>query len=421
MNPGKLHRCILLHLGAALLVFRSMAQAITLTPEQAAERAVRNNPSLEAARFRIQEARGRVIAAGRLSNPEAEFEFAQNPRMPERRFAVAWMQKFPVTSRLRLEKAVSRAELAAAEAEVRDAERKTAGDVRATAVKLLAIERQRELRRQQIANSEELTAFMQRRLATGEGSAAEAIQMQVETGQLGTQIIQLDVEQTTMAGELRILLGLSPDAALSIAGNLSVMPSVPAPGAHLERRADYRAAQAMAEASAQSVALARANKWEDIGVGVMAEHERAMDEPMGYERDTMLGFKVNVPLPLWDQNDGQIAEARAAAGRSRQQLAAVAAQIRGETATTRSEMATIRRTVAKIDDVLAPQTKQVEEQLRSTYQAGQTPLSEVLRARAARFMVEAQRLDALRDYRLAYERYKTAAGTLRSGSGRSSK
>ena len=80
-------------------------------------------------------------------------------------------------------------------------------------------------------------------------------------------------------------------------------------------------------------------------------------------------------------------------------------------------MATIRGILAKIDTSVVPQTKQVEDQFRASYQAGQTPLSEVIRARAARFMVEAQRIDALRDYRLAYERYKTAVGAGASRSG----
>ena len=406
---------------AGLFAFSSLASAITLTPEQAAERAIRDNPSLVAARFKIEEARGRVVAAGRLSNPEAEFEFAQNPRMPERRFAVAWMQKFPVTSRLRLEKAISRVELAAAEAEVCDAERKTAGDARAAVVKLLALKRQRDLRMQQIANSEELANFMQRRLAIGEASAAQTIQMQVESTQMSTQLIQLEVEQATMLGEIRVLLGMRPDAPISVAGDLSIMPALPQAQTALVRRPDYRAAEAMVDASERSIALARANKWEDIGIGFMAEHERALDEPMGYERDTMLGFKVNEALPLWNQNEGQIAEANAAARRSRQQVAALAAQIRGETATARNEMETIRGILTKIDGLLTPQTKQVEDQFRAAYQAGKSDFSNLLRARAARFMVEAQRIDTLRDYRLAYERYKTAAGGFVPGTGKPAK
>ena len=74
---------------ALVVVFQAaISSAVTVTPEEAASRATRNNAALRAARLRIDEAKGRLLGAGRLANPEAEFEFSQNPRSPERTFAV---------------------------------------------------------------------------------------------------------------------------------------------------------------------------------------------------------------------------------------------------------------------------------------------------------------------------------------------
>src|SRR5688500_11014941 len=101
-----------------------VSNGVELTIDGIAEYARQKSPQLAAARHRIEEARGRLEGAGRLTNPELELEFAQDTRMPERVLAVAFMQRFPLTARLRLEKAVSAAQLAAAAAEVRDAERK---------------------------------------------------------------------------------------------------------------------------------------------------------------------------------------------------------------------------------------------------------------------------------------------------------
>ena len=115
------------------------AQEVRLTLETAPAYALRNNPTLAAARLRIEEARGRLKQAGRLSNPEFDVEFDRNTRIPEGSLGLTLSQKFPVTARLRLEKAVSRAELAAAEAEVRNAERKLAAEVQTVVVKLLAL------------------------------------------------------------------------------------------------------------------------------------------------------------------------------------------------------------------------------------------------------------------------------------------
>lgn len=392
------------------LAFTLPAQAreVSLSVESAAAFAIKNNPALAAARFRIEEARGRLDAAGLRPNPELEFDLSQNIRTPEHAVGVAWMQKFPRTARLALEKAVSRAELAAAAAEVRDAERVLAGEVRTAAVGLLALEKERGLRGQQILNSEELASFMTKRVQTGEAAAVDAAQVELESKQLSTQILMLNVEKATLLGTLRPLLGVSD--AVTITGTLADPGELPAKGAALSTRGDYRAARANAEAAWQGVALANANKWEDITVGIAASHERSEDAPEGLKRDTMIGFKVNIPLPLYNKNEGKIREALATAKRTEKEIEAVAAQARAEAAAARSEMAALAKIVADIDGKLIPAAKQIEEQLRANYASGLTPLPEVIRARGKRFEMEAQRLDAVRDYNLARAKHHTATG-----------
>ena len=388
----------------------AQARELSLSVENAAAYAIQHNPALAAARFRIEEAHGRLDAAGRRPNPELEFDLSQNVRTPEHGAGVAWMQKFPRTARLALEKGVSRAQLAVAEAEVHDAERKLSGEVRTAAVSLLALEKERGLRGQQILNSEELTAFMLKRVQSGEASAVDAAQLELEAKQLGTQVIMLDVEKATLLGTLRPLLGVASRDAIAITGVLGEPSDVKGNSATIAARGDYRAAQANADAARQGVELAKANKWEDITVGISASHDRSEDAPDGLSRDTMFGVKVNIPLPLWNKNEGQIREATAAAKRTAKEVEAVAAQIRAEAAAARCEMAALTKIVADIDEKLIPQAKHIEEQLRANYAGGLTPLTEVIRARGKRFEMEAQRLDALRDWHLARAKHMTAIG-----------
>ena len=132
------------------------AGAVSLTVDGAAGHALQCNPTLAAARLRIEEARARLQQRGRLSNPELDLEFTRHTIGREGSASVALLQRLPLTARLRYEKAISRAELAAAEAEVRDAERKLAAEARAAAVKLIALRGQRALRTEQLAQSREL-------------------------------------------------------------------------------------------------------------------------------------------------------------------------------------------------------------------------------------------------------------------------
>jgi outer membrane protein TolC len=384
------------------------AAELRLTPDGAADYAVKHNPALAAARFRIDEARGRLRQAGRHANPELEVELSRNPRAPEGSWGVAFMQKFPLTGRLRLEKAVSAAALAAAEAEVRNEERKLAGEARAAGVKLLALREQRALREKQVGNSKELSAFMTKRVETGEASVLDSSQVQLETQQLEAEFLQLDAGRAVLLGELRPLLGVTTGAELEITGDLRVPGKLPPAGANATARADYLAAQANIQAAEQTVELARAQKWEDLSAGFTLEHERSEDVPEGFKRDTFLGLKFSLPLPLWNQNEGRVEEALAATARAKKEADALSATIRAEAATARAEMAILAKIIAKLDDELLPAAAKIEEQFRTNYAAGQVPLPEVLRSRAKRIELDRQRLDALRDYHLARVRHLTA-------------
>ena len=69
--------------------------------------AVQNNPAWRSARYRIEEARGRLLQSGRLANPTIEFGGRHNAAFREGSLDVAFSQAFPLTARLNLEKAVS--------------------------------------------------------------------------------------------------------------------------------------------------------------------------------------------------------------------------------------------------------------------------------------------------------------------------
>lgn len=398
---------ILLLAGAACVWSRD----VSLTVEGASAHALRHNADLAAARLRIDEAGGRLRQAGRFSNPEIEADYRQNVRSRENTVGIALTQKFPLTARLRLEKAVSTAQLAAAEAEVRDAGRLLAADVQAAAVRLLALRGRHALAERQLGNSREMADFTSRRVSLGEASATDALQVELEAQQLATELLRLDAEGAALAAALRPLLGLGAEDFIEITGALAE----PAPRewrASPGERADIAALRHHAEAARQEASLARARRWEDIGVGVIAGRERAEDAPDGLQTDTMVGVKVSFPLPLWNRNEGRIAEAAAAATRRQREAEALATRAAAEAAGARTEMRALAKLAVQLDAVLLPKSAQVEEQLRAAYGTGQAALPDVLRARDQRLQLRRQQLDALRDYHLARIRHAAATGAI---------
>ena len=391
------------------LLAATTAGAVPLPLDRVPAYAVAHNPQLAAAQLRIEEARGRSRQAGRFANPELETEYRQNVRTSENSFDVALKQKFPVTGRLRLEKAVSAAQLAAAEAEVRDAARRLAAEAQTLAVQILALHARHALAERQLANSRELGDFMNQRVRLGETPATDAQQVDLETAQLSAELLRLDAEQHALTASLRPLLGARGE--IEITGTLVEPDPADWRGASGERP-DFTAAQHQAEAAQQQAALARAQRWEDFEVGLLAGYDRAEDAPDGLRGDTTVGLRFSLPLPFWNRNDGRIAETAAAATRAALEANALAARVAAETTGTRAELRALAKLAVQLDAVLLPKAEQIEKQLRTAYTSGLVALPVVLRARDQRLQLRRQQLDALRDYHLALTRHAAATGTI---------
>lgn len=396
----------------AILGMTVACHAERFTLESAVPYALKHNAELAAARFSIDEARGRLLGAGRLANPELETELRPNVRGREISFGVGFVQKFPLTNRLRLEKAVSQAELATAEAEVRAAELKLSNAVRVAGVKLLSLKGSRALKEKQIANSKELAASATKIAAQAEGSGLDASLFELEAQQLALELLQLDGDRATLEGELRPLLGLSVAEELDLTGEL---PEVTVPKSvtpDVQGRPDYQAAQSRLDAAQKGVLLAKANKWADAGISIGAELERAQDAPDGLQNDGFVGIKFSLPLPFWNKNEGKIKEAQATAARAEKEAEALAANIRSEAAAALAEMKAARRIADETANTLLPKAREIEEKIAGFYKQAQpgTQLSDVLRSREKRLALEQAKLDALRSYHLARIRFNAAMG-----------
>jgi cobalt-zinc-cadmium efflux system outer membrane protein len=383
--------------------------AATFTIEGAVARAVKSNPDLAAARWSIEQARGRLIQSGRPENPALEAELKPSVRGREGSFSIGYVQKYPRTHRLHLERAVSQAEMAAAEAEVRNAERLLRADVRTAATRLLAVKAQRALVEDHRKNSAALAAEAEQTAKKGEGSALDAAHYELEVQRRSLEMLNADAEAAALSAELRPLLGLKTTESLTISGELAA-PDAGGGKANPQNRADYQAAVAKENAARTGVEVARAGRKEDASYGFFYEHENAEDEGYGLRKEDFIGFKFSLPLPFWSKNEGKIHEAEATAARARDERAALALKIHAEAAAARAEMAAAAKIVAQTSGPLIAKAKELEGRHEAANKLGQAPLSDVLRAREMRFELEEARLHALRDYHLARARLLAAEG-----------
>ena len=367
-----------------------------------------SNPDLAAARLRIREALGRMKQAGRPSNPQLETEFEHDSRFREGRVEIGISQRFPVTKRLQLEKQVSLAAVEAAEAEVRDVERRLVAEARDAFVRVLAIRSRRELLREQEALSGKLADFISAAVEKGEGSPLDAGQARLEAARMATEARKLDAEEAAATGELKPLLGLPPAANLHLSGTLGEV-ALP-PGGKTIRRPDLDAARLEAQAAGGEIAVEQSKRREDVEAGVFAAAERSEDAPEGLDTEAIVGIRFKLPLPFWNKNEGAIDEAIARSERKDKEAVALADNIRHQAATARAEMEQWAAMIGELDGKLLPLATEQTARTETAWRDGQGELQAVLRAREQSLELRAARLDALREFHLARVRYEAATG-----------
>jgi outer membrane protein, heavy metal efflux system len=374
------------------------ATAVVLTPAEAETRAVQTNPDVAAARFRIEEARGKLTGSGRKPNPELQVESTLNTTIKEGSLAFGWVQKFPRAARLQQEKIVSQTLVETAEAEVKVAERQLALQVRGLAVKMLALQEQQALLRKQQANAAELAEFANKRVATGEGSETDAVQFELEAQQIEVESLQLASEQEGVLGDLRSLLAMPPAEPLEISGTLASPHGATAvsPAA----RPEVLVAERNLLTAEQLVDLEKMRRREDISGGIFAGWQRSEDVPEGFDNNGMIGMRMSIPLPFWNKNEGKIQEVTASAARLATEKQALVQRLAAEAATAQKRMEVLTLLIKQIDKTLLPKATDLESKLAEFYKSGQAPLTDVLRARDKRLQLEKSRLAAVRDYHL---------------------
>lgn len=392
-----------------MLAAAATAPALTLSLAEIGPQVRTSHPTLKAARLAVEEARGRQLGSGRLSNPSFGYALQNQSKVSPQTGVFSIDQAFPITRRLSLEKKLSSQMVGAAELEVRDAERRLIAEAQSLAVQLMSLTQQRVLRKQQTALATKLSEFVRGRAKAGEISALDAAQAQVDAQRLLLETRKLETTSISLMGQLKPMLGLPPEEVLNVSGDLPNMV-VPGMGAGWMQRADYQLAQTKIAAATTDQQLAKARRLPDVKAGLFASREMQDVTPTYRQYTGYYGFSISVPLPFWNRNQGEIAEKEASAERAVLEREALGKQIISEAETARLEMQANADLAHETRDKLLPLVVEQTDKLEKAYEQGQTNLLTILRAREQRLQLEAAALDAVRDFHLARIRYEAATG-----------
>jgi outer membrane protein TolC len=272
------------------------------------------NPDLEAARARLAALDAAVTTAGQRPNPTLQLPLqrAQNPRDGESPWTLGLALNIPIETHGKRDARVAAAthQAAAARLQVASTAWHLRSQLREQLLLVANLTEKIRLLGQQAHLDRELVAMLDARLRAGYVPARDLNQQRLALIQSDNDL--LDARKALGAARIQAaaLVGLKPGALdgvnLDLSGFDRPDPPLPIPELHtlaLRNRADVREALETYEASQAALQLEVARQYPDVHLGPGYTFDQGVRKP---------GFDFSgIELPVFNRNEGPIAEAAA--------------------------------------------------------------------------------------------------------------
>jgi len=370
------------------------AGAQTFTLDTAIARALDRNPDIAAAGREQQATEGALLQAGLRPNPELA-ALEEDMRRGRRTSTLQLTQP--------LELGGKREARTAAAGLARDqaawAVQQARADVRAAVivqfVDLLAAQERLRLAADSIALAENATRAAGRRVEAGKVSPVEQTRAQVAEAAVRVEALQAEGAVRAARQRLAALWGDAPAAATraAAAGRLALPPEALALAALDDRLADAPLlAQARIELDRRR-ALVRVETAATVpNLAVTVGAKRLQEAGV---TQAVLGFSV--PLPVFDRNQGNLAEALRREDKAQDQLAAAVLRLSTDVAQAQERLRSARAEAETLQRDALPGARLAFDAASQGFALGKFSFLEALDAQRTWFQVQAQAQRALAD------------------------
>jgi cobalt-zinc-cadmium efflux system outer membrane protein len=397
--------------------------------------ALANNPTLARAAARVAAANSHAWQAGQWSNPVIGYlgtEIGDEGRAGQQGLFVE--QEFPTSGKPRLDRGTALQAAQRLQHQL-DAQRwRVLTDVRRQFFEVQAAQQQLDLSQRLVELADRWATAAQGLRKIGEFSEIELLQARIEADQARLNLGVAQQRHITSWRQLASLVGMpappeqatgaslpAPDGVPQAAGLCCgpqsgaygpfVLPRLAPDPAFVNPAADARprdwqsaldtllasspemaAASARVEEARWALERARAEPWPDVRVQASAQYDDAT-------RDTIAGLQAGVPLPLWHQFQGRIAQAEAnlAAAQHNWQTMRLVLQRRLADAFQRYEVAR-QKTATYARDIL-PKSRQSLDLVEKAYAAKVGQFVTLLTAQRTYFTANLEYIEAVKELR----------------------
>jgi cobalt-zinc-cadmium efflux system outer membrane protein len=394
------------------------------TVEELVARAIAENPEILAAQADAEAARGRLLQAGLRPNPMLELG-GQKALSSDNNISVGVTVPLDLNRRKEGRVGVAEREVEMKRAQAVDRERRLRAEVRTKAADLLASRRDLDVADELLRVNRDALALVGERARRGAVPALEESLLLVEVNRLDANRRMVASRVEVLTFQLKALAAWPTESPLTVDGDLRTTPGTPDRAAGLttalEQRSDLRVAEADAAMARAKILKEQADgRWDaslsvsyqrqDTGFGGLSGiTDRGGTRPI-QDVFNYFGGSVTITLPVWNQNQGSVAAARAeatAAGR-RVELAALTIRQEVDAAFTQYEAAqrSLEIYVRGVRDV----ARQNLDVVRQSYALGRGSLLDVIAEQRRYIEIEMGYTDVLKQVYTAAVEIERAVG-----------
>lgn len=370
-----------------MIVLFLLQAAFGMSFDQLSQTALAQNKSLQAAREQLRQAEARMTQARLRPNPSVDVSQSTDvvfANEGENGFAVTLAQPIEMGGKRMNRIRVAEAEIELAKAEIAESERQLIAQLRAaylraaeTSARLSLLERTRGLNQQMVQ-------VMNVRLASGDASRLDSHLLQAENNRVEAQRLQAEGQFTDVMFEIRRLAGIPPSEPLSLnprpAQALATRSDSELVELALRSRPDLQAARLREALADAGIALARSQAVPDLTGSVRYAREPNVSrlQPRAFEKESVLGFGISIPLPLFNREQGHIREAASRVTQTRAGREALEQNIRVEVAAAARRYQLATRSLELIRTGVVGETEEGFSITQLAYRLGNARLADVI-------------------------------------------
>jgi outer membrane protein, heavy metal efflux system len=353
-----------------------------LTMDELVALALANNPSIHELAATTQKAAGFKTQVGLKPNPIVAYQAIQLADRGTDQHVIFGEQEFVTANKLELNRRVLNESLRTQLHELEAQKLRVETDVKISFYQILALQKQNVLIKEFLGVTERGFELTQQRLQASEVSKVDVLQSQVQKNEMELALRQNQAKLQATWRRLVALTGLADLPLAKLDGEFPVHSN-----AVDWQTLQMQLIQASPEYAATQANISRARA-ELERHDVQAVPNLTVQLGPGYDNGTnsgMLNLQVGAPIPVFNQNQGNLAAARAEYCRAVKEAQRIESSIRSRLAEVSGEYEMALEAVKQYQELIIPATRESHALAELAYKVGELGFVQTLVARRSYF------------------------------------